>query len=268
MQKAWLVIFVTLSWSTAAAAQTLDAGARVSGLAGAGTSLTDDVWGIQNPASAAESTERTLSLQASQAYGIEELRTASAIIGLPVRSVFGSASMRGFGFEAYRETTYSVRLAARVTDVGGGLLLGAKASHHRVNIRDHGTAGATSIDAGWIATPLPGFHVGGSAQNLMAAAWTGEDALPRSIRAGATYLPGDATVTADIIKDVRFPWSGAVGFEYRAVDVLHFRVGAATAPSRFTAGLGLEVDVLTADVAVERHYLLGWSPAIELGVRW
>jgi len=72
----------------------------------------------------------------------------------------------------------------------------------------------------------------------------------------------------DDFKDLDFPLSLRGGVEVQPVDALRLRTGVASQPARFTAGAGVVVGRLRADVAAEQHQTLGWSPAASLGIRW
>ena len=86
---------------------------------------------------------------------------------------------------------------------------------------------------------------------------------------GLAYTPAEQLlVVVDAYQNPDFPMSFRGGIEVQPVSVLALRAGMTTEPSRFTAGAGLRLGKLTADLAGEKHEVLGWSPAISFGVQW
>ena len=249
-----------------AAAQTLDEGGRLASLSGGGTSIDTDIWGLVNPASGLEQGSSALGIHASQAYGLAELRSGSFVVAHSVDDLTVSLGARTFGFELYRESTFRLRASRQFGRLAGGMRIGVALAYHHLMIDEFGSTGALAIDAGWVASPLPGLALGGSIANIHGGRFTSDDELPRVLRVGASYSPGRLTVVTDAVKDVRYPLSLVIGVEYLPLDAFVLRAAAATAPERFTAGAGLRVGPMVIDLSTERHYLLGWSPAV--GLEW
>lgn len=263
------------SRSTAAQTTTsMEGGARAAALGHAATALPGDLWGFSNPASWATLPGRALSFYAGQAFGLSAMRFGAAHYVEPTALGAFAGGARTFGSEDFRETTFNLGYAR-------GFSLGTtRAIYVGVDVRyfqiaqggGYGSAGAAGLSLGGLVPILPGVHFGASATNLNGPTLrteTGDEELPRTLALGLSYAPDERLlVLVDGFKDIDRPLSVRAGAELRPVEALAFRLGVTTAPTRFTAGVGLRLDRIRAAVAAEQHQDLGWSPAASLGLQW
>jgi len=271
MVRCFLLIFalVLLAPSAAQGQTSMDSGARAAALGGAATALDGEAWGYANPAAWSTLPGRFVGFYATQAFGLSELRLGAAQYAEPTRLGTVALGARTFGFEDYRETHLNAGFA-RGFRLGTTrrFHLGVSVRYHRVSIPEYGAAGTVELGLGWLVTVLPSLDVGFLATNIHTPE-LGGDELPRTLALGLGYAPLDELrVVVDVYKDVRFPLSIRSGLEVRPVEVLFLRVGATSEPSRLTAGIGVHVGAVRADVAAERHEVLGWSPAVAFAIQW
>lgn len=277
MKAAWwprsglLVFLLLLSASRAGTAQSamdLVGSARATALGNATTALANDA-GIQaNPA--ATRTTRLLQFFARQAYGLAELRQASVHAILPWSRGVITGGAGTFGFDAYRESYFSVG-AAYGARLGTSRVaqLGLRMRYYHTRITGYGQAGALGISLGSQVRLLPTLHLGVIATNLNAPRLADDVALPQSLAVGLAYQASDQiTILFDTMKDIDFPLAVRGGLEITLLPALAIRTGFSTAPLRYTAGAGVQVGRLTAHVAAEQHDALGWSPSLSVQVRW
>ncbi len=215
-----------------------------------------------NPAVLATRKAPTATFFARQPFGLADLRHAATSVSLPTSwlSVQGGAGT--FGFDAYRETFASVGLS-RGLPVGASLpvYVGIRATVHHLAITDYGSDHTVATEAGVRVPVLPVLTVGAHARNISGGSIAGSP-LPRSLAVGLHYVVGARVhVVADVFKDVAHPWSLRGGIEILPVEVLSLRLGATRHPSRVSAGVGVHLGPLRADIAGERHPTLGWSPS-------
>ncbi|GIV61857.1 MAG: hypothetical protein KatS3mg044_0723 [Rhodothermaceae bacterium] len=253
-----------------AGAQSLEGGARSVALGSATTALHDDAWGHGNPAIWASLPGRALSFFASEAYGLSELRLGALHLVQPTRLGAFALGARTFGFEDYRETHLNVGYARGFSaGTTRSVFVGLRARYYRVSISGYGSAGTVGLTAGVLVALAPGLHAGFQATNLNRPHLAGREEFERALAVGLGYAPTPSLrVLLDVAKDVRFPLSVRGGLEVMPVSVLALRAGFTTEPTRFTAGLGLRLGLLAADVAAEQHEILGWSPAFSLSLLW
>ncbi len=255
-------------------AQYAEGGTRVLGLGRAGVALGGEAWGHTNPAAWAGLAEMRAGVQASRAFGLSELQLASlaAAASTPVGTV--GLGARTYGFDEHRETRITFGLgrglrlgASRRLDVGVAVGYEALATDR------FGSVGDVLLAAGVQGELVPGLRLGLAGRNLLALGRDMESDLRRSaatvpgLTVGLAFAPSDrATLVLDADQDLDFGLSVRAGAEVYPVDALALRVGVSTEPVRFTAGAGVRVGPLRADVAVERHESLGLTPAVGVEV--
>jgi hypothetical protein len=266
-----LILMLCCSSPASGRAQTsLESGARAAALGGAATALAHEATGYANPAAWATFSGRAVSFFASEAFGLPELRLGTAAYVEPTRLGTFAVGAQTFGFEDYRETHVQVGFA-RGFRLGTTrrFLIGVSLRYHRLTIPEYGSAGAPAVGLGGLVTIRPSVQAGFQATNMHVPRLAGREALARTLALGLAYRPTERVlVVIDAAKDVRFPLSVRAGLEVQPVAVLCLRAGAATEPARFTAGMGLRLGKLAADVAGEHHDALGWSPAVSFGLYW
>ena len=247
-----------------------EGGARTLALGRAATALRGDVWAHYNPASPAALPGRAASAFASQAFGLSELRVGAVAYAEPTRWGTFAATARTYGFEDFRETHFGLGYARAVPiSASRSIHVGASVGYTTVAITDYGSAGAFGISAGALMEVLPGLDFGFHAYNLNRPEFSQFDPLWSGLNVGLAYRPVEqALVLLSVDKDVDFPISFRGGVEVQPVDVLSLRAGFTTEPVRFSTGVGVAVGILRADVAAERHEVLGWTPAFGFGVQF
>ena len=247
-----------------------EGGARAAALGGAATALSHEPTGYANPAAWATFMARAVSFFASEAFGLAALRLGAAAYVEPTPFGTFAAGARTFGFDDYRETHFHAGFA-RGFRLGSTrrFHLGISLRYQRIAIPGYGGTGVLALGLGGLVQVRPGVQVGFQATNLHRPKLAGREELPRTLSLGLAYQPAEQVlIVLDAYKDVRFPLSVRAGVEVLPVAVLFLRAGATTAPQRITAGAGLRLGKLTADIAGEHHEVLGWSPALSVGLSW
>ena len=244
--------------------------ARSSALGYAATALAGDAGSHVNPALRALHAQPVAVVFARESFGLSPLRYGTAHVALPLNGVVASGGAGTFGFSDYRELHVNLG-AARSVQLGTtrSLHLGLNLRYHHLRIPDYGRGGALAVNAGIAAEVLPPLLLGAHATNLLGAALASTIPVPQTLAVGLGYLASpDVWVLADVVKDLDAPVSLRGGLEILLLDLLALRTGVATQPRRWTAGTGVAVGGLSADLAAERHPELGWSPSAALTIRW
>ena len=269
-----LALLACAACAAPAHAQLAEGGAQRLALGRAGSALGAQVWGHANPAAWAGLETRAAGLQASQAFELAELRLAalSAATPTPVGTV--ALAARTYGFEDHRDTRVELGLGrtvklSRSRTLDAGLAVGVESA---TTSGDFSSSTTLVVSAGIQGEVVRGVRLGLAGRNLLGIVRGAERDLeaPLStipqLTVGVAYEPSErATVVLDAEQDLDFGLSVRGGVEVRPVDLLALRVGAGTAPTRYSAGAGVRAGALAADLAVERHEVLGLSPAV--GVR-
>ena len=244
--------------------------ARAAALGHATTALASAAGVHANPASRSTHTTRTVTLFARQSFGLSELRYAAAHWTEP----FGWGTLSGgastFGFDAYREMHGSISYARGVSlGTARRFHAGLTLRYYHTSIEGFGSAGTMGIHAGLLVQVLQNIDFGAHATNLNAPELTDGEALPQTLAVGLSYnADRRLRIVVDAFKDLDFPIAFRGGLEVTPVSILALRAGVAAEPTRFTAGAGVRLGQLNADIAAEQHQELGWSPSASLQVHW
>lgn len=247
-------------------AQSLEGGARSVGLGGALTAAPGDVWSHANPASWGGIEDRSVSLFSSRGFLLPELDLIAAILVQPTRLGRFSLHARTFGYEVYRESNFGIGFARGLRPgTRRPILVGIRLQYHLIQLKDYDSAGAVSVSTGGIYQVVENLYLGFALTNLTAATTPSGESLAQSFSLGFAYTANDRfTLLADLFKDVLFPPSIRAGIEVIPTKSIVLRTGITSAPTRFTAGVGIRTAVADVDLALDRHEILGWSPALSL----
>jgi hypothetical protein len=262
-----------LTGATAAHAQSsydLYGNARADAL-GHSTTASASASGVHaNPAARAATSDATAVFYARQNFGLAALRYGASHVTVPFSWGTVSTGASTFGFDDYREVHLSGGYAR---SVGFGtsrrVLIGIAARYYHTSISGYGSAQAVGANLGIMVRLLRSLRLGAHATNLNGPSLVDGEPLPRTLAVGLSYRALEQMrVLVDAFKDVRFPLSVRGGLEVRPVSLLALRAGITTAPVRFTGGAGVRLGRLQANIAMEQHQVLGWSPSASLRVQW
>lgn len=240
---------------------------RFAALGGAGVALQGSPWAVlANPAALAPLEHRALAAAYTPStFGLTELSRAGAAYAEPFGGFSLGASAATFGFELYRETELALAGGIDVTESvsAGGTLRACFLA-----VEGYGQDFTVAVDVGVLVRFAESLTWGVAIGNVNGARITAErEPLPRVFITGVAYRPlPQLTLVLDLAKDPEHPLEVRGGAGFRILDALELRAGTATEPSAFTAGAGVEWDLLRFDYAFESHPDLGPTHRIGLTV--
>ena len=195
----------------------------------------------------------------SAPFNLKELGTT--VFNFTYPSAIGNATLNfeSYGYDVYRETTLGAAYSGSFKD---NLLYGFVVNYDHLNIKDVGSRSAVGVDIGLMFKPQEKVTVGFSARNVNRPAIKGDE-LPQTFSLGLSlHMIDPLILNADVYKDVKFPADLRMGAEYAFFEKLFLRVGMATEPSRFSAGLGFDFGKGVIDYAIYSHSDLGVTHAV------
>ena len=264
-----LVALAALLGAASASAQYAEGGARALALGRAGVALGQEAWAHTNPAAWSGIAGPRLGVQASRAFGLSETQLGALSAAAPTGAGTVGLAARTYGFDEHRETRVVVGVARALALTGARSLdAGLAVGYEAATTPGYGSVGSVLVSAGVQAEVLPGLRGGLAARNLLGFVRTDEEDLRHAaatvagVAVGLAYTPSErSTLVLDADQDLDFGLSVRGGAEVAPVEALALRVGASSNPVRLTAGAGVRLGALRADVAVERHESLGLTPA-------
>lgn len=240
-------------------------GARSVGIGQTGVALPDHQWAIFSNSSLMSTDERRISFYGFRYVGFSEISDLAASIQVPTR--FGSigAGFHRFGFDLFNQTHLRLGYKKQFKQFHAGLTVNYS---HVQQGGGYGSAGAIGANLGIAAQILETLWLGARATNINQPAYGETDEyLPRDLAIGLSYFPSPRVMlTADAVKDVRFPMSLRAGAEVELIDGFRARAGMSTQPETYGGGFGYFTDRLQINIGVQQHVPLGLSPAVDLGV--
>jgi outer membrane protein OmpA-like peptidoglycan-associated protein len=151
--------------------------------------------------------------------------------------------------------------------------VGATAKGFYQNLYTSGGYGG-ALDIGFACRPLPSLSLGAVARNIGVATYgQGIEQMPLEAGVGGSIVLGPVNTLVDIILPIDNAASLRVGAEYKPVPELAIRLGYRTGPedlgtlgalSGLTAGLGVDVGLLSLDYALTPYGKLGMAHRIGL----
>ena len=266
--RVFVLLVVALHQVALGGFEQTEVGARAKSLGGAYCGMADDVWAIvYNVGGLAAIKQREVSMfYAPQQFGLSELSLSAVAAVFPTGvGSFGLAARR-YGFDLYREVSWTVAYAREIFDAG----VGVNVNYHSVTIQGYGSSGTVGIDVGALVQITSQLRWGIAAKNINAPTiGESEEPLPQLFSTGVTYQPvRNLSLLLDYCKEISFASSQKIGFEYSIVEAVVARAGLSSEPSEYTGGIGIRYGVLQIDYGVSMHQELGLTQQASILICW
>lgn len=241
-------------------------GARSMGMAGCGTALHADVWGVQNnQASLAELESMQFGIFYESRFLMSELGMKAFAGGMPTK--FGSfgLNVNSFGYSLYGETKAGLAYARKL---GERFSMGVQLDYFNTRLgENYGSTSAVGGEIGILAEPVKNLTVGLHLFNPTRArlSGSGDERIPTIMRFGMSYKFSEQVfIIAEAEKDIDYKATWRAGVEYRPLPAFYIRAGAASNPNLVSMGFGVIMKKFRLDVASSFHSVLGFSPSLGL----
>jgi len=219
--------------------------------------VSNDVWTIfYNPAGISNLKDREISISYIPAqFEIPELSKKAIAYFEPSLPVKFGAGVQIFGFSLYKETAFKLSIAKNFNlfDIGVNL------NYNLVSIKNYGSAGAFSVDLGFLSNPLKFLKFGFALKNMVATKLgQAREGLPKEFDFGVAILPYEnLLISAQVDKEIYFKESFKYGVEYAVENFLFIRVGFMNYPVQYSGGFGLNIFLFQVDYSINQHQSLG-----------
>jgi hypothetical protein len=239
-------------------------GARSAALSGACVALPLGPESVfYNPAACVLPQQRSLLVYYARPYGLRELEMAafSYLHGAETVTALVAATM--VGGEFYRERTLYAAVAGNIAPT---IQVGATAKLYHVAIAGYGASMSVGIDCGVYVRISPSVRWGICAANVnRPRIGACREALPQQLSAGFSARPLKTLhLSADIVKDVRYPAEFRFGAGIALAGFLTVQFGIRTAPARNSRGVRLFFKNARVDYGLCTHYDLGLTHMFSL----
>ncbi len=239
---------------------------RAAGLAGAQHAFQKTAWAVAfNPAGLSFLDNVEVSFAAEpQPFGLRELSSASIVAAVPLGGGVIGAGCNRFGFELFRQITFTLAAAADIS----GLSAGVAANYTHLAISRYGRRGAFSFDAGVIVPCSHRLFAALHGENLTRSAiGRMDEPLRQSFVLGLLYLPVPSLALAgEYEREPLFEPTVRGGVEYSVTRFVIVRAGVSQVPPLFCGGFGLKAGTFQLDYGYQVHADLGGTHAVSLTV--
>jgi hypothetical protein len=238
-------------------------------LAGAELSSHESVLSATlNPASLSLLTAPMLEAAYSPApFGLSELRTMSAGVGIshPLGNI--GIFIQHYGFELYNENQIQICIARQIFD---SLSVGASFTGYSLAIKNYGNDFTLICNAGFSLPLDRNLKLGFSMLNITGAT-VGPDKnkLHAEFHCGITYsVPAMADISIAIEKTTGYQTVVNTGMAFRLTEYFEILCGYKTDPAIVSAGISVPYDRVTFSYALQKHPELGFTQMGGISLRF
>ena len=265
------ILFVLIVFNTVSA-QPGDCtlGARIAGMGGAGTALSDPYASFNNVGGAAISRETTLVFSVRNLFTMGGLFAFGAAWNQQFRDGKFLIGLYRFGNDLFSENRVGIGYSHRIRSIS----LGLKVNYVQQMIETAGTSAAMVIEAGGVVLLGKRVSLGACIVNPNRASYgrISPEPVPVVLRAGLAWQPDEATTfSIDLRKSFHEATDGtriALGMEYILGDVVALRAGTVFKPVVFSTGAGLALRKFRIDYGGMLDPFLGMSHEISVIYRF
>lgn len=249
-----IVLLAVKSW-----AQPYPVGVRMQAMGGSGAAEPRDAEAIySNAALLSELRGASMTLFYTRPFGLREVNLASLAASARVAGFGLGVAMIDFGDEVYHDQYYHAAAARRFGEKSA-FALGLSVQLRHLSIRGYGSATALGINLG-TAFQFNSKIRGGVFITNVNQPELGEarEKISPTVCAGMAFSPREGwTLQLDYYREIGFDDEIRFGAETRVLPMLLLRVGGASNPDRFSAGLAIELGHAALQAAANTHSDLG-----------
>lgn len=263
--KIYLFIFSVVIFQIANG-QNDPAGARPAGMANAALNFTD-IWSVfHNQAGLAKLESFSAGAFYENKFFVNELSYSGIGISNPLGSGTIALSFTNFGYSVYGESKLGLAYAMNLSE---NFSFGVQANYHRTSIGsdNYGSSDAFTAELGFRLEVSQKVSLAAHIFNPTRTELNDyqDERIPTILRFGGEYTISDEVlISGEFEKDIDQSALVRGGIEYHPAEILYLRIGAASQPSLFSFGVGLDFGVFQFDLASTYHSLLGYSPQVSL----
>lgn len=266
MKRIWTGLFLMVQViACQASLERTVAGGRAASLGGSAVAC-PGIWSVSaNQAGLAWQEGWQAGLFAGNRFFVKELSMESLSLTWAGKPGAFGLSISHYGFRSYHEFSAGLSYALKF---GKRFSMGVKLGYLQLSIAEgYGSKGALTSAIGWMYRPDDAWTLGMQVCNPVPVRLTSypEERLPTIFRLGVGYaLSGKLLILLEGEKDLEHSLIIRTGAEMRMGKGFFTRIGLHSGPFTVTAGVGLVMGKLSADIAMEYHTVLGFSPGVSL----
>lgn len=234
-------------------------GIRTQAMGGSGAAQSQHAEAIfSNTALLADQPGASMILFYSRPFGLREVNLASLALATRVAGFGAGVAMIDFGNEVYHDRYYHAALAKQFGE-NPVFALGCAVQLRHLAIRGYGSTTALGVNVGTAFHLNSKIRGGVFITNInQPEVGASREKMPPSAGAGIAYTPRPGwTLQVDFFHELGYNDEVRFGAETRVLPMLLVRLGGASNPDRFSAGLAIELGHAAVQAAANTHSDLG-----------
>jgi len=221
-----------------------------------------------NPSLLALYTQKEVRIDYYNRYSLNELATVSGNFSFPNKALPMGLHIASFGYDEYRESLLRLSFG-KALHKWLSLGIGVQYALLQSDLFETDIS-RLSTDIGITVSPVDNWLIGLSVINFPSISLTDENndkkyITPFLIQAGINWqFINNLLITTGAVYTEETPFSASMGMEYTPFSDFELRMGIRTSPLCPSVGVGYRISMLTADIVMIYHPVLGISTGIGL----
>jgi len=266
MKKLFVIFFLTCCccWFSKATDNLRIPDVRTLGMGGIGSVRSV----LFNPALLATRTASELRIDYYNRYSIKELGTVSGGVSFLNDILPVGLHIASFGYDAYRESMFRFSAGKQLNP---NLALGISVQYGLLQSElFETTSSRLSTDIGVACRVVDNWLITASVINFPSISIQSEEVDSERIASWMAEIGfnwnimNNVIITGGVMRNSETPLGMAIGMEYQPFDDFYLRAGLKSSPFRPSIGVGYCFSMLTADVVMMYHPILGVSTGLGL----
>lgn len=223
---------------------------------------------IKNNAALGWDTTYWVGVHHQNRFMLSELGLSSIAARLPVRPGAFGVSLSHTGYNQFNVTRADISYGMKLSD---RFVAGVGFSYHHAQLTgEYSNRNAFTVSAGLQYFISKKLLIGAFLFNPARASIDEQQTMPPLLGVALTYLPSkEVLVTLQVDDDTETPTAIRAGVEYKPIEVFALRLGYSSGNTEgLTAGIGLNLKGFWADLSVNKHSVLGYTPLLSVAYQF
>jgi hypothetical protein len=259
----WIIFLFTLPASLQAQSSLVSVGARSAAMGNITTVIADE-WALFNNIGALSSASNSAAFATQERSALPGATRSGAGLSIRRKELGLGIGFLRFGDAAYNEQQVIAGVSHRIQHTS----LGIRVNLVQYRPADFPVRTAVSFDLGFLTQLTKQVSIGAYAVNSNRAQITDQELLPVRFNVGIGFHPASShTLAIEAEKDLNYPVTVRLGFEYSFRSMVFFRCGVHLNPAGVSLGTGFRKKLLQVDASIRYGTMIGYTLQTTLGWR-
>ena len=259
---AFLVYIINISIANAQLGQSANYGTRSLSLGGISATLNGADAIFNNFSNISNSDSLSVLVSSERRFELQELTSVALGFQLPVAKIGNiGLAISSYGFDAYKEQKFSVLYARKISQK---VSISLNLDYNNLRIEQFGNKAFLSFGIGVSGDLGKGFKYGVYIFNPEKIEIAEATEVPGYLKLGIQkHFSEDLNLFGEVVKVIDEDINVIIGFEYKPINILSFRLGYNTNPGAFAFGLAYKAfPNISIEGGSQYNTVLGLTPGV------